>query len=320
MERLWHFLINQFLNATRENFKKALRLSNYHDAMLKKAKDDDPADPEFTTMYDRYHPLHLDYVDIYNEWKNSGGSQQGQTLNVDQLLELLLTKVSKWEAQVRVVYDKTSPAYKAIFPKGNYPFYKGERETRILAVKTLGTALTGIVALAATKTEVDAFHTTLDGARDTQEGAKGGTKSLSAQLEQKRVSIMQMQYKNVGLLIDKFNETPALIGPFFELSILRNHRQVEFTGTLEVAENEAVLVHTFVSDDAFRVKLTGAGQATLYLATLTNGTDSTPLVITGDTETVHEISEFGAIDLGTHRHFTAVNTGGTEVHYEIELL
>jgi len=35
METTWKYLINQFIVATRDNYKKALKLSNYHDAALK---------------------------------------------------------------------------------------------------------------------------------------------------------------------------------------------------------------------------------------------------------------------------------------------
>ncbi len=32
--KLWHYLINQFLTKTKTNFRKAVKLSNYHDAVL----------------------------------------------------------------------------------------------------------------------------------------------------------------------------------------------------------------------------------------------------------------------------------------------
>ncbi len=320
METTWHYLVNQFINATTKSYKKALKLSNYHDAILKKAKTENPGIPEYTTMYDRYNLVHLAYVDAYNQWKNAGGAQEGQTLNIDQLLVLLLNKIIKWEAQVIGVFDKTSPEYKAIFPNGKYPFNSGYKDTRIMAVQTLATALKPYATLAATYTEVDAFYTTLDDARDNQEGAKGATKAQSEAVEINRLRAMNMQYRNLGLLMDFLGKTPLLIAPFFELSVLRNHLQVLFTGTLEVAEKEAVLIHTFVADDEFKIKLEGAGEVKFYLGSQSLETNSTPLVVNTDLETTYSASVFGDIDFGTHRFLTAVNTGGTEVHYEIELL
>ena len=64
----WQYLVNQFLVATRRNYKKALKLSNYHDAYLKKMMTDNPGDPDWATLYNRYHPFHVTYTGIYTEW------------------------------------------------------------------------------------------------------------------------------------------------------------------------------------------------------------------------------------------------------------
>ena len=320
MEKQWHYLVNQFLNATFENFKKALKLSNYHDARLKKKMDDNPGDPDFATLYNRYHILHLAYVDAYNQWKLSGGVQGGQTLNMTQLLLLLITKINKWEGKVSGEFEKTSVEYKTLFPNGKYPFNSGAMDTRIAAVLTLGSALTPYGALAAVKADVDAFYTLLDAARDTQEGAKGGTKDLSTVVEQNRVLTMTGQYQNLGFLMNKFAATPLVIAPFFELNILRNHLQVLFTGTLDANETEPVLIHTFVGDDELRVKLEGNNMAEMFLASTPGGTDSQPILVQPDTDLKHQISEFGPLDLGVHRYITFRNTGTNELHYEIELL
>lgn len=132
---------------------------------------------------------------------------------------------------------------------------------------------------------------------------------------------MTEQYRNLGYLIDKNADDTDAIAPFFELSILRNHRQTVFTGTLEPGENEAILIHTFVADDQISFKLTGTGSAQFYLANIANGTNSTVLNITGDeAETVVEAAVFAPADYGTHRFLTGINSGPTPLHYEIELL
>ena len=60
MEKPWNFLINSFLSVSRNNFIKTLKLSNYHDAMLKKAMTNNSADPDWAFLYNRYHPFHLE--------------------------------------------------------------------------------------------------------------------------------------------------------------------------------------------------------------------------------------------------------------------
>lgn len=327
MKMTWQYLQNQFLAATRTTYKKALKLSNYHDAYLEKMMNENPLDMDFTTLYNRYHPIHLAYVAAYNTWKNAGGQQEGQTLNLDQMLTLLVSKAARWDARVQVEFEKGSPTYKAIFPNGRAPFIKGAYSTRILAVQTLGTALAVNPILAALKAEVDTFYTDIDAARDTQEGAKGGTKAGSDALDNQRITTMTEQYRNLGFLINKWATTPLLIEPFFELNILRDHRQTLFTGTLDPAENEAILTHTFLADDEIEFEITGlptvpAGTSVkFYLASMPNGTDSTAVTITVNTGKVTlPVSAFGAIDLATHRHLTGLNESLFEMHYEVELL
>ena len=74
----WKYIDNQFLIATRNNFLKALKISNYHDAALLMAQANEPL---FIPIYTRYHPLHMQFVQKYNDWKSGGGSQEGETLN-----------------------------------------------------------------------------------------------------------------------------------------------------------------------------------------------------------------------------------------------
>ena len=328
MKKIWNYLRNQFLIVTKNNFKKALKLSNYHDALLKKTMNADP-DPDWALLYNRYNPLHLAYINAYTKWKNAGGTQEGQTLNLDQLLVLLVTKVDKWDVQVQNVFDKKSKDYKIIFPDGRTPFNSGAINTRIIAVKNLGSALTPYGALATVKTDVDAFYILLDDARDVQEGAKGGTKTSSGELDQKRIPAMTMQYGDLGFLMNKYMDNPLAIAPFFELAELRGHQQVLFTGTLDPAENEPVLVHTFVADDEIRFQITidpksksapAKAQAEFYLATTPGGTDSTAVVIMAGAEQKLFASAFDIKDFGTHRYLTAINPGSATLDFEIELL
>ena len=77
METVWSFIINMFINATRTSYKKALKLSNYHDSALATASANDPA---ILLIYNRYHPLHIQFINKYNEWVSAGGSQEGRVI------------------------------------------------------------------------------------------------------------------------------------------------------------------------------------------------------------------------------------------------
>ena len=333
METIWHYLLNQFLNATVNNYKKALKLSNYHDAYLLKLMTDDPADPDWATLYNRYHPFHLSYVSEYSKWKTAGGVQKGQTLNLDQMLVLLITKVTKWDVAVQNVtgFEKGTANYLTIFPQGHKPFNSGAKTARVNAVNVLSGALEPFSlvdpAILIIKGEVDLFYSLIDTARDTQEGAKGGTKQKSEEVENQRVDVMTEEYRDLGFLINKSAEDPNRIAPFFELQVLRSHNQVLFTGTLDANENEPVLVHSFVADDELELEITStatdpeAATVSFYLATTAGGTDSTPVIVTANAAKLKiEASAFGIADYGTHRFLTAVNNTALELHYKVELL
>jgi hypothetical protein len=333
MNLTWHYLVNQFLNATKENYKKALKLSNYHDAYLFKMMTDNPGDPDWTMLYNRYHPFHLSYVTEYTKWKTAGGIQKGQTLNLDQMLVLLINKVNKWDVAVQNVagFEKGTPNYLTIFPQGHKPFTQGAATARINTVKVLGETLEpfalSIVAIAAIKSEVDLFYTQIDTARDNQEGAKGGTKQKSEEVENRRVELMTEEYRNLGFLINKTAEDPEAIAPFFELQVLRSHNQVLFTGTLDANENEAVLTHSFVADDELEFEITttetvpASTNVSFFLATTPGGTDSTPVTVTVNQAKLKiQASAFGITDYGTHRFLTAVNNSTHQLHYKVELL
>ena len=333
MEITWHYLINQFLNATIGNYKKALKLSNYHDAYLLKMMTDSPMDPDWATLYNRYHPFHLAYVDEYTKWKTAGGVQKGQTLNLDQLMVLLITKTGRWDVAVQNVagFEKGTANYLTIFPQGYKPFNSGAKTARVNAVKVLGETLAPFAmanpAILIIKNDVDLFYTTLDTARDTQEGAKGGTKQKSEEVESKRVLVMTEEYRDLGFLINKGAEDPDRIAPFFELQVLRDHNQVLFTGTLDANENEPVLVHSFVADDELEFEITttetvpASTQVAFYLATTPGGIDSTPVFVgVNHAKLKIQASAFGISDYGTHRFLTAVNLSTHELHYKVELL
>ncbi len=322
MERIWFFIDNQFLNVTARNFKRAVKLSNYHDAALKKLSLELPVNPDIVALYNRYHTAHLQLVADYNAWKAAGGTQEGETLNVTLNLKLLLKKVKRWEAQVLLVYDPDTPRYKAIFPNGRSPFGSTKSiQERIDAVNALSIAIGTDAALAATKAEVDAYYITLDDSRDTQESSKATTKGGSNAVNASRMEAMKLQYSDVGYFIYNWYQNPIDIAPLFDLDTLRENRQSIFTGTLTPNENKAVVTRTLLADDDLVLEVFGTGTAKVYLATTANGTDSTPVTVTGDAAKLNiTAAAFGITDYGTHRYITIVNQSGTEtLHFKITL-
>jgi hypothetical protein len=332
MKKPWQYIVNQFVNSTNENYTKAFKLSNYHDAYLNKMQTENPTETDWAILYNRYHPFHLQYVSIYTAWKNAGGQRSGQTLNLDQLLELLITKVNKWDALIQTIdsFEKGTPNYLSIFPQGRFPFNSGGKTQRVEAVNVLVQNMAAYAAIpVSTRTLVSDFYTLLDTARDTQEGAKGGTKLKSQEVDQKRIAVMTEQFRDLGFLINKFAEQPKFIAPFFDLNVLRESRQTEFTSTLDPMENEAVLIHTFAADDELQLQVTAAPSSgtplpipvEFYLATTANGTDSTVVSVVPKAAAITiTAADFGITDYAAHRYLTVVNPNVVECRYVVELL
>jgi hypothetical protein len=331
MNAPWHYLVNQFVSVTRKNFTKAFKLSNYHDAYLNRMKNEDPADPDWALLYNRYHPVHLDFVTIDTAWKNAGGQQQGQTLNVDQLLELLNAKVNKWDAliQSETGFEKGTANYVSIFPQGRYPFNNGGKTERVEAVNVLAMNIAAYPPLNAVKLLVADYFQLLEAAHDGQEGAKGSTKSKGQEVDIQRMETMAQQYRNLGFLMDKYFRTPQFVQPFFDLNVLRESRQTEFTGTLHPKENEAILIHTFVADDELQLQITAEASSSnsphlpveFYLATMANGTDSVAAIVIPNAAAITiSAADFGIVNYGTHRYLTVVNPNSEVMRYVVQLL
>jgi len=328
METPWHYTSNQFIIATDDNLKKAVQLSNYHNSFLNGRMIDDPMDPDWALLYNRYNPFHTAYINEYSSWKVSGGVHEGHTVTLDQLLVLLIARVDTWDSQVKAVagFEKGSGPYQMLFPLGRKPFSNGAKDARIGAVKDLADAMIPYVPLVTVMGAVNMFFTQLVAARSAQTNAIGNTNFKSTSVNQRRIAAMTEQYRDLGFLINKTAELPDYINAFFDLNVLRESNQVRFTGTLDPSETEAVLIHTFMADDEIQLEIIGdpapapGTMVQFYLATTPGGTDSTAVAIEANAApTTITAAAFGITDYAAHRYLTAINTNAMELKYVVEL-
>jgi len=320
MPKPWHFTVDQFVNSTKKNFKKAMGLSNYSHAYMLNKMNVEPGDPDWATFFGWIDPGHQSMVGDYTKLATERALRKGHTASLDQLLAALPNEAEDWEYIVLGEYKKGTPEYISIFPNGRAPFGKGSKDARIQAVKTLGENLAPHAALAGLKTTVDDHYTTLDNSRDTQLGTKGDVAALSANLDASRIVAMRNLYRLLGGLIAKYYQTPGLIAPFFDLALLRDIRQTLWTATLDSGESRNLFTRTFVMDDELRIELQGPGPVALYLASSPGGTDSDPVITPGNTEHTIVVTAFNVSNYGAHRYLTAVNQSGAETHLEVEAL
>jgi hypothetical protein len=313
--KTWLFLTNPFLTAAKKAYSIALKISTYHDAQLFAHN----SDAFFAGLYASYHPLHLAVSTAYSNWKSQGGTQKGSTLTVNQLLDLLVkSKLNNWEYAILGVYQKGTPGYVALFPQGRTPFNRGTKESRIAAVKQLGTSLTGIAALAATKTDVDAYFAQLNTNRGTQLGNKGTTENKSDALDAAIKTAMIDMFANYGLMINHFKTDPEAMHPFFDLDTIRNQEQLIFLKSVAANSKNNLMKHTFAATDSIKITNDGTVSLELYLSNTVDGD-----VVNGKVTLEPSVSQtFLITDLGTidNTFLNVRNSNANAGHCKVELL
>jgi hypothetical protein len=257
MKRNWIFLINPFAVVTLKSFRLTSKLSTFTDTALHAHI----ADATILAMYNIYHPLHLAFQAAYNTWDAQLAVQMSNTDTLDNLFTALSTKFDTWEYAIRGVYAKGSSPYNALIPHGKTPFTTGSQADRLQVVNSLNTNLTGIVALAATKTDVNNTYTALLAAFNTQKDSISTTNTNSSATENQRIIICNALYSVLGKLMDKFNGNPTLIGDYIDLEIMHNGPQTNFMG--HVAPSSIFNICKRTKLDTDEIKLTNKGTTLL---------------------------------------------------------
>lgn len=295
MLRPWIYLENPMLNATANSYLLAMRISTLHDGALKAASD--TLDPFFVAMYAFYHPLHVDYQRKYDAWVAQGGLQQGETLNITQLLKLESgTKARVWDNGIQAVYDISTTKYKGIFPNHREPFQNGTQTQRIDAVKALSTAIGTDPLLATVKSDVDAFYTLINTAIAAQKGAISMTGTDSDAVETTRVNMCVGQYADLGGLIQHFASKPELINQYFDLAALRNPTQVFFTGHVKAQKVHTIMKHTFGAADHVKLENPGTTELHFYSSGTKNAQQGTTFItVLAGKEVTVLASQLGAL-------------------------
>lgn len=300
----WHYLDNQFLSQTRNNFKKSVKLSNYHNSVLNAMRISQPL---LEPIYTRYHTLHIALKNSYVKWKHSVNLQKNKTDILEDLLESTYKKVNDWDTAIRSALTFESSDYNFVFSESRKPFLRGTILQKVLAYKQLSIRLTSFVALAATKAEVEAAYLALNVAHNAQEGAKASVKTNSSAVEDARKAAMVMQWRNLGFSMDAFSDNLNFIESLFDIDTLRSRPQTVFTGILDANKKKAIFIRTLLKDDKIMLNNDGDAEIRFYFSNIKGGTHSLPVSIAPHTKITVLMSVFNVPDYGTYRHFTAVN-------------
>ena len=312
----WSYLQNQFDNSTEGSFVLMLNLSNDHVAKLEAQQ----ADTDIAALLARTQPLHLAYSKGYSTWKSATAIRKGATLKIDLLLaELSSLKIKQWDIQIQGKYLDGTPEYMTLLPEKRGPFQKGAKDERINAVDALSLRLGDYPALATTLADVDAFKTQLLDARDEQQQKEQLIEQGSDDLEAIRIELATMMYGNLGVLMDKYRNTPDYINNYWEVSLMQNTPPPtrEFGGT--VAADTTVNLTQTVGPNA-KVVLSNVGYTVLAFCLAATNTDACATgvhVKPGDTLQVERASLGEDADANLNVTNMSPDTEGT---YSVEVI
>jgi len=317
MTTTWKYLLDQMELETEDNVSKAVTLSRYHDSALLSLS---VTMPGMLYLYNRYHPLHVDFMTGYAALESKDGAKQGKKQSVDELLVTSKSSLTDdWMPAILKLYKRKSARYKALFPKGMLPFNTKGIDARIAAYDTLSRNMGDDMALAAIKGEVDTVYANLLDTRKTQSGAKTITSNASNDLDTLRIAAMEMQYRNLGYIMDNYFDVKDTLCPMvFDLVTLRTIPQTVFTGKTAAAIQRSILAHTFVATDTMSVKL--SQNAKLYLSTTMGGIDTNSIDVLAGIKTIIKIADFWVNDYAAHRFLTIVNEGTTICYFTVTLV
>ena len=269
MLKIWSFESNPFLNVSKKNFKKAIKISTYTDAQLFARK----ADPFFGPIYLSYHVFHLAFVAAYNTWKAQGGTQKGSTALVEiKLSQLSPGKIGEWDSSIQRVFKKNTPDYIAILPNGHKPYQTGDKLMRINAIEQLKKNLTSIVSLEAVLTDVTTFYDEIVLANTIQEGNKGTKDTYSAAVMLIIKSTMEELYAILGDCMRHYKTNPVEVGIIFDLETIRNGQQSVFIRNVPINRHSMIVERTLLPTDSFDAIVDGPTALGFYRAI--NKTDS----------------------------------------------
>lgn len=312
--KTWPFLVNPFLTASKKNYRQALKISAYHDGQLLAHH----ANPFYKTTYEKYHPLHLALRSSYGIWLTKGGTQNGSSLTIDQLLKLLVTtKLKKWENAIFEVFPNDSAEYQTIFPNGINPFNTGNKDKRITALGQLGVALIGIPALEAVKKDVTNFYNQLTIKREMK-GSKD--EALNGKdVEDAILAAMNEMFGNLGLLINQFKANPILAEIFFDVDTVQNHDQLIFKKAIRSEKVGNIIEHSFGSEDNVTLINDGTAALQFYLASTAKTTAPVvmPLILFPNTQQTVAVNILGNL---SHQYLNVYNAEINDGHCTLEMI
>lgn len=313
----WIYVHNTFITVTFESYRTCKKIGDY----TLNALNGQIADPFFAALYATLLPFVTNFNSLYAAWLQQMGMQKSKTNTLTVLLKTLQSeKIERWDIQIQAQYPQSSSEYIALLPNRRGPFQHGSQEDRIAAVSAFSGALTGIVGLAALKTDVDSFLADLQSSFNVQKANLSQTNINSTDLEAARIAVCVELYGTLGLLMNHFKANPIDADNYFDTETIRNHEQTLFKSNIDGGEQKLALTHTFEAGE--EVRLVNRGNTVLKFALCLEANDaiSSPMVeVPAMDEVIIPADALG--DVLTQRFLKVQNMSSTEAgKYTVMLL
>jgi len=292
----WRYASNQFDNSTKNSRKRMKIISTDHDGKLMERQ----GEPGIGALYEFYHPLHEGYINKYSDWMVMRASYKGSTLTIRNLFgELSSSRIRNWDVVIQGFYPLNTQRYVELLPNRRKPFQNGGYEQRSAAVQALIQAIGADDDLRTLKEEIIAFRTSVDDARNAQQGKEGMVDELSLQLEAKRIVCAGALFRNLGDLMHLYYQDPSHIAAFFDLDNLRKTGNEEEEPVLPVVFILPCLQYvnaemTFTGDTRLGFYNSGQVPVTIFTGGETPEAPAEPFVLQQGAHAVKRASELGA--------------------------
>ena len=229
---------NQFYNSTKDSYYRANTFfEDAHSRLIVGANKD----PRIVLLRDRTEPLFQSWKDLYVAWIGSKGTYAGNTDTWESIAqELRANKYMEWKSAIIAagIGIKTA-TYKMLLPNGHKYFNSGRYERRTAEVKTLINQLdtlketdfttTKWAILSACKADIAAFYDRMTHARSTQQETEKNAVDAPMELKQAHKNLCTMLYRNLGLLMDMYPDSPETINNYYEWQTLKGKQKTKTT-------------------------------------------------------------------------------------------
>lgn len=299
-------------NASSKSYEACTNISTALNATLESST--------YPDLFAYYHGQHTTLIGAYAALRFQVAKRKSDTVALAKMFKDLPGAAYGWSYDIEAVYAKDSAGYVQLFPNGRRVFSSGSQISRINAISQLSLALTGITALAAVKTSVDAFLTAITAANNAQKGAKSAIDAKRAILDECRRNAVQAQIYVLAELMKEFNNDVEQVNNYFPMELIRRTVQTFFTGKITGITYALVARRTLKPGAEINLKNTGRENAVEYYLSDTSFGDipegTTPIVVPPGRGIKVPVEQLGNL---ANRFLTVRNTVKGDAFWEVSL-